>query len=60
MNKTMREELLDTLAYCWVRGWYAGTDGERTDAGKRQAAHEELDKLLERWGLQDVVPQRKV
>ena len=41
-----RAKLLNTLAYCWVRGWYAGTDGAVNDDGKIAAAKEELKKLL--------------
>lgn len=41
-----KEALLETLAYCWVRGWYAGLDGAKTDEGKIHAAQEEFKKLL--------------
>jgi hypothetical protein len=41
-----REKLMATLAYCWVRGWYAGLDGTKTDEGKIHAAQEEMKKLL--------------
>ncbi len=43
-----KEVLLSTLAYCYVRGWYAGIDGAKNDDGKREAAKEELAKLLEK------------
>lgn len=44
-----KDALLNALAYSWVRGWYAGGDGIKNDDGKREAAKEELDKLLSAW-----------
>jgi hypothetical protein len=41
-----KDALMNTLAYCWVRGWYAGQDGAKTDEGKIHAAQEEFAKLL--------------
>lgn len=51
MDKTMKEALLNALAYAWVRGWYAGRDGATNDDGKRDAAKEELVKLMREWGF---------
>jgi len=42
-----KDVILNTLAYCYVRGWYAGIDGAKNDHGKREAAKEEFQKLLE-------------
>jgi hypothetical protein len=44
-----KDALLNTLAYSWVRGWYAGCDGVTNDEGKRVAAKEEMEKLLKTW-----------
>jgi hypothetical protein len=51
MDRSMKDALLNALAYSWVRGWYAGRDGARTDDGKRDAAKEELAKLMLEWGF---------
>lgn len=51
MDRTMKDSLLNALAYSWVRGWYAGRDGATNDDGKREAAKEELEKLLREWGF---------
>jgi hypothetical protein len=40
---------MNSLAYSWVRGWYAGGDGVKNDDGKREAVKEEMEKLLKAW-----------
>lgn len=51
MNSDMRKDLRGALAYCWVLGWYAGTDGKTTDEGKIAASKEQFERLLEKWDL---------
>jgi hypothetical protein len=46
LNNVPVDKLLDVLAYAYVLGWYAGTDGKKTDEGKTKAAHEQLAALL--------------
>lgn len=38
-------KLHDALAYAYVRGWYAGLDGAKTDEGKVEVARELATKL---------------
>lgn len=49
----MKKAILDALMYAWVRGWYAGQDGQRTDDGKRTAASEIFRKLMKDLGLHE-------
>lgn len=51
MNKTAKDEIMGALAYCWVLGWYAGSNGETTDKGKIKAAEHQLELLMERLGF---------
>ena len=39
-QKTLEDDLNNALAYSYVLGWYAGSDGVKTDEGKKQAAED--------------------
>ena len=36
----LEDDLNSALAYSYVLGWYAGSDGKTTDEGKKQAAED--------------------
>ena len=38
-QKTLEDDLNNALAYSYVLGWYAGSDGVKTDKGKWQHDH---------------------
>lgn len=46
LNGVPVDKLLDVLAYAYVRGWYDGCDGKKTDEGKMKVAQEQLEALL--------------
>lgn len=46
LNNVPVDKLLGVLAYAYVRGWYDGGDGKKTDEGKLKVAQEQLEALL--------------
>lgn len=49
----MKKAILDALMSAWVRGWYAGQDGQTTDDGKRVAAFEVFRNLMKDLGFHE-------
>ena len=49
----MKKAILNALMGAWVRGWYAGQEGQRTDDGKREAAYELFRTLMKDLGFHE-------
>ena len=49
----MKRALMDAILAAWVRGWYAGLGGQRTDEGKLKDGAEIFRNLMKDLGLHE-------